>query len=138
MPSRFAAVTNKEISQLIKLASCSRNTQRRWQSLVWKFEQVKLCLFYFNFSIKPVKKFFVYKCKLSLSLTLLYLVDLFINKLKTKFNNLFYRMILNTKRIHNSFWRNFPARAKQTPSKVLFVAKKKRRPRPFGHRAPKL
>ena len=37
-------------------------------------------------------------------------------------------MILNTKRIHNSFWRNFSARAKQTPSKVLFVAKKKRRP----------
>ena len=31
------------------------------------------------------------------------LVDLFINKLKTKFNNLFYRIILNTKRIHNSF-----------------------------------
>ena len=47
-------------------------------------------------------------------------------------------MILNTKRIHNSFWRNFPARAIQTPSKVLFVAKKKRWPRPFGHRAPKL
>ena len=47
-------------------------------------------------------------------------------------------MILNTKRILNSFWRNLPARAKQTPSKVLFVAKKKRRPRPFGHRAPKL
>ena len=46
------------------------------------------------------------------------------NKLKTKFNNLFYRIILNTNRIHNSFWRNFPARAKQTPSKVLFVAKK--------------
>ena len=53
--------------------------------------------------MKPVKKFFVYKCKLSLSLALPYLVDLFINKLKTKFNNLFYRMILNTKRIHNSF-----------------------------------
>ena len=47
-------------------------------------------------------------------------------------------MILNTKRIHNSFWGNFPARAKQTPSKVLFVAKKKRRPRPFGNRATKL
>ena len=42
-----------------------------------------------NLSIKPVKKFFVYKCKLSLSLALLYLVNLFINKLKTKFNNLF-------------------------------------------------
>ena len=37
-------------------------------------------------------------------------------------------MILNTKRIHNSFWRNLAARAKQTLSKVLFVAKKKRRP----------
>ena len=61
------------------------------------------CLFDLNLSIKPVKKFFIYKCKLSLSLGLLYLVDLFINKLKTTFNNLFYRMILNTKRIHNSF-----------------------------------
>ena len=47
-------------------------------------------------------------------------------------------MILNTKRIHNSFWRNFPARAKQMPSKVLFVGKKKRRPRPLGHCASKL
>ena len=48
-------------------------------------------------------KDFVYKCKLSLlkiSLALLYLVDLFINKLKTKFDTLFYIMILNTKRIH--------------------------------------
>ena len=77
-----------------------------------------------------MKTFFVYKCKLNLSLALLYLVDLFTNKLKTKFNNIFYRIILNTNRIHNSFWRNFPARAKQTPSKVLFVVKKKRRPRP--------
>ena len=93
-------------------------------------EGFKLCLFDSNLSIKPVKKFFVYKCKLSLSLALLCLVDLFINKLKTKFNNLFYRMILNTKRIHNSFWGNFPARAKQMPSKVLIVNKKKRRPRP--------
>ena len=42
--------------------------------------------------------------KSAVSLALLYLVDLFISKLKTKFNNLFlYRMILNTKRIHNSF-----------------------------------
>ena len=68
-----------------------------------------------------MKKSFVYKCKLSLSLALFYLVDLFINELKTKFNNLFYRLILNTKRVHNSFWRNFPARSEQTPSKVLFV-----------------
>ena len=38
-----------------------------------------------------------------LSLALLYLVDLFKYKLKTKFNNLFYRMILITKRNQNSF-----------------------------------
>ena len=62
---------------------------------------VELCLLDLNLSIKPVQKFFVYKCKLSLAL--LYLVDLFINKLKTKFNNLFYRMILNTTRIHNYY-----------------------------------
>ena len=37
-------------------------------------------------------------------------------------------MILNRKRIPNSFCRNFPARAKQMPSKVLIVGKKKRRP----------
>ena len=46
-------------------------------------------------------KDFVYKYKLSLlkiSLALLYLVDLFINKLKTKFDTLFYRMVLNTKK----------------------------------------
>ena len=84
------------------------------------------------------KKVFVYKYKLILSLALRYLVDLFINKLKTKFNNIFYRMILNTERIHNSFWRNIPVRGKKMSSKVLFVGKKKRRPRPFGHCAPKL
>ena len=43
-----------------------------------------------NLSIKPVKKFFVYKCKLSLRLALLYLVHLLINKLKTKFNNIYF------------------------------------------------
>ena len=61
------------------------------------------CLFDLNLSIKPMKKFFVYKCKLSLSLALLFLVDLYIYKFKTKLNNLFYEIILNTKIIHNSF-----------------------------------
>ena len=41
--------------------------------------------------MKLVKKFFVYKCKLSLSLSLPHLVDLFINKLKTRFKNLFLK-----------------------------------------------
>ena len=58
-----------------------------------------------------MKKFFVYKCKLSVSLALLNLVDLFINKLKTKFHNLFYRMILNTKRIFNSFLKKLPRKS---------------------------
>ena len=64
-----------------------------------------------------MKKFFVYKCKLSLSLGQLYLVDLFINKLKTKFNILFYRMILNAKRIHSSF--NFNEISPQGLNKCL-------------------
>ena len=49
----------------------------------------KALSFLFEFIDKTGEKFFVYKYKLSLSLALLYLVDLFINKLKTKFNNLF-------------------------------------------------
>ena len=40
-----------------------------------------------EFIDKTGEKVFVYKCKLSLSLALLYLVELFINKLKAKFNN---------------------------------------------------
>ena len=137
MPSRFAACLNKERKFINNQGICSRNTRKRWRSSVWKFYQVKLCLFDLDLTMEPVKKFFVYKCKLkNLSLALHYLVVLFVNKLKTKFKNLFYRMILNTKRIHNSFWRSFPTRAKQMVSKVLFVGKKKRRPR--RHCAPKL
>ena len=64
---------------------------------------------WFEFIDETVKTFFVFKRKLSLSLTSLYLAYMFINKLTTKFNSLFYRMILNTKRIYNSFRRNFPA-----------------------------
>ena len=98
----------------------------------------EVCLFDLNFSIKLVKKFFVYKCKLSLSLELLYLVDLFINKLKTKFNNLFLQNDLKYKNNSQILSKKFPARAKQMPSRVLLVCKKKRRPRSFGHCAPKL
>ena len=37
-------------------------------------------------------------------------------------------MVFNTKRIHNYFWRNLLERAKQMPSKLVFVGKKMRRP----------
>ena len=61
-----------------------------------------------NLSIKPVKRFFVYKCKLSLSLALLYLVDLFINKLKTKFSNLFLPNDFKYKKNSQLLLKKFP------------------------------
>ena len=33
-------------------------------------------------------------------------------------------MVSNPERIYNSFWINFPAKAKQMTSKILFVGKK--------------
>ena len=75
--------------------------------------------------MKPVIKFFAYKCKLSLSLASLYLVDLFISKLKTKFKNLFSQNDFKNKNNSQLLLKKFPARAKQMPSKVLFVSKKK-------------
>ena len=63
---------------------------------------VKASFFLLEFIDETVKKFFVYKCKLSLSRLLPHLVDLFTNKLKTNF--FFFRMILKTKRIHNYFF----------------------------------
>ena len=48
-------------------------------------------------------------------------------------------MILSTKRIHNSFWRNLPARAKKCLQKSYnFGGKKKQWLRPFGNCATKL
>ena len=64
----------------------------------------KALSFLLEFIDKSGEKVFCLQMQIKLiSLALLYLVDLFITKLKTKFNNLFYRIILNTKRIHNSF-----------------------------------
>ena len=40
-------------------------------------------------------------------------------------------MVFNTETIHNSFWENFPLRAKQKPSKFSFFGKKTLRS--FGH-----
>ena len=64
----------------------------------------KALSFLLEFINKTGKKGFYSQMQIKLkSCVILYFVDLFTNKLKTKFNNLFYRMILNTKRIHNSF-----------------------------------
>ena len=65
----------------------------------------KALSFLLEFIDKFGEKVFCLQMQIKLeSVALLYLVDLCINKLKSKFNNLFfYRMILNTKRNHNSF-----------------------------------
>ena len=64
----------------------------------------KALSFLLEFIDKTCEKVFCLQMQIKLiSLALLYLVELFINKLKTEFNNLVYRIILNTKRIHNSF-----------------------------------
>ena len=76
MVSRSAVVTNKEIWQIIKQAVPEiheEGDEIRFRSFN---------LFDLNLSMKRVKKFFVYKCKLGLAL--LYLANMFINKLESK------------------------------------------------------
>ena len=58
MPPRFAAVTNKEISQIIKLAVP--------KSLVWKFKQVKLRLFFLEFIDETGEKVFCLQMQIKL------------------------------------------------------------------------
>ena len=88
MPSRFAAVTNKEISQLIKQD-------------VPKVHEAGDEVRFGSFN----------NCKLSLSLAILYLVDLFINKLKTKFNNLFLQNDFKYKKNSQIFLKKFPRKS---------------------------
>ena len=91
-----------------------------------------------KFSDKTGEKVFCLQKQIKLSLALLYLADLFINKLKARFNNLFLQNYFKYKKNSQLLLKKFPTRTKQMPSKVLFVGKKKRRPRSFGHYAPKL
>ena len=63
--------------------------------------------------------------QISLSLALLYLVDLFINKLKTKFNNLFYRMILNTKEFTTPFEEISPQELNKCLQKKCYLSARK-------------
>ena len=61
-----------------------------------------------EFKMKPVKKFLVYKCKLSLSLKL---EELFINKLKTKFNSFFLQNGLKYKENSQLLLTKFPRKS---------------------------
>ena len=80
---------------------CSWNTGR-WQNSVWKLSFVCLTWIYWWNQWKNV-------LFTNANMSLLYLADMFRNKLKTKLNS-FYWVVSNTKRTHNFFWRNFPAR----------------------------
>ena len=83
MVSWFTAVTNKEISSIIKQAVPEI---REEGDKIWFGSFSFVCLTWILL-MKLVKKFLVYKCKLSLAL--LYLADMFIKKLKSKFNSFF-------------------------------------------------
>ena len=82
MPSRFAPVTNKEISQL------SKQAMKKVTKFGLEVLTAKALSFWLEFIDKTGKKV----CCLQMQIILkscIFLVDLFINKLKTKFNNPF-------------------------------------------------
>ena len=71
MASRFAAVTNKEISQIIKQA-VSEIHEEGDEIRFWKFQKVKLCLFDLNFNIDEAgKKLFCLQMQIKSCVTLL-------------------------------------------------------------------
>ena len=80
--------------------------------------------FSLEFIDKTGEKVFVYKCKLSLSVALLYLVDLFINKLKTNFIIFFYRMILTSKEFTTPFEEISPQELNKCLQKFYLSARK--------------
>ena len=79
MPSRFAAVTNKEISQLIKQAVPEIHEEGD-EVRFGSFNRNKTLSFWLKFIDKTGEKFFRLQMQIKLSLALLYLVDLFIIK----------------------------------------------------------
>ena len=86
----------------------------------------KALSFWLKFIDETGEKVFCLQCKLSrLSLALVYVVDLFINKLNTEFNNLFYRMFFSTKRNHNAFLKKFPCKSSTNAFKSFVFRQQK-------------
>ena len=86
-------------------ATNERSPYKEMRDLTWQLikqavpeinegDEVKAFSFWLEFIDKTDEKVFCLQMQIKLSLALLYLVNLFINKLQTEFNNLFYRMIL--------------------------------------------
>ena len=69
--------------------------------------------------MKPAKKLFVYKLKLSYAV--INLADMIINTLSW----IFYGKVLNTKRISDSFWRNITVRAEKKYKKFYLSVRKR-------------
>ena len=82
--------------------------------------------FNLNVSIKLLKTFFVYKCKLSLAL--IYLADMFINKHKSKLNGLFTEQFWKQKEFTTFFEGMSTQELNKCPRKFYFVATKTWRP----------
>ena len=103
MASRFAAVTNKEIS--LPIMQAVPGIHKEVTKFGLEVLTGKALSFLLEFIYETCEKFFC------LSLALLYLVDLFISQLKTKFNNLFYRMILILKKKSQLLMMKFPCKS---------------------------
>ena len=71
----------------------------------------KALSFWLEFIDKTGEEVFCYKFKLSWSLALLYLVDLFINKIKTKFNNIFLQNDFKYKKNSQLLLKKFPRKS---------------------------
>ena len=86
--------------------------------------------------MKPEKKFFAYKCKISLALR--YLTDMFINKLKTKFNSFLF--FIEWFQIQKEFTTPFEEISPQELNKCLqkFYLSAKKTRRPFSHLGAKI
>ena len=67
--------------------------------------------------------FFSYKCALNFASLLL--ADMSINKLKTKFNSFFYRMVLNIKNFTTPFKERSPQELNKCLQKFYLSAKKR-------------
>ena len=126
MVSPFASITNNEIeSQIIKQAVTFPKYTRRVMKIGLEALTGEAWTWIYQWKWLQI---FCSKCKLSL--VLIYLADMFINKIKTKFNSFLQNRFKYKKKIRNSFWRHFLPMVKQMPSKVLFVSKKMWQP--FG------
>ena len=94
----------------------------------------KALSFWLEFIDKTGEKVFRFQMQITFVTLFSWIV---LNKLKTKFN-IFLQNDFKYKKNSQLLLKKLPRKSYTNAFKVLFVAKKKRRPRLFGHRALKL